>query len=362
MSKIEFRSRLHQMTQTTPSVLWNDSCSIQELSSSIETNGAVGATCNPVIVLSVLKKEWNLWKDRISQIIHEMPEATDEQVAWQLVQEISQKAAALLVPAFEQSKGRNGRLSIQTNPKLYRNSKAIVDQAERFAGLAPNMIVKIPVTAAGIEAIEEATYRGVSINATVSFTLPQVIAVAEAVERGLKRREAEMKDISHMGPVCTLMVGRLDDWLKVVARKEDIIANPWIMDWAGVAVMKKAYQIYQARGYRLRLLSAAFRNHLHWSEFIGGDVVISPPFEWQQKFNASNVKVEDRMDRPVEAGIVEELDAKFTDFRRAYDEKGMCVPDFDEFGATRQTLRQFCKAVEDLSALVRDTMIPNPEL
>ena len=74
MSKIEFKSRLHQMTQTTPSVLWNDSCSIQELSSSIEINGAVGATCNPVIVLSVLKKEWNLWKDRIFQIIHEMPE------------------------------------------------------------------------------------------------------------------------------------------------------------------------------------------------------------------------------------------------------------------------------------------------
>jgi transaldolase len=331
------------------------------LSASIEINGAVGATCNPVIVLSVLKKEWNLWKDRIFQIIHEMPEATDEQAAWQLVQEMSQKAAALLMPAFEQSEGRNGRLSIQTNPKLYRNAKAIVEQAEKFSKLAPNIIVKIPVTVAGIEAIEEATYRGVSINATVSFTLPQALAVAEAVERGLKRREAEMKDISHMGPVCTLMVGRLDDWLKVVARKENIIANPWIMDWAGVAVMKKAYQIYQARGYRLRLLSAAFRNHLHWSEFVGGDVVISPPYEWQQKFNASNVKVENRMNKPVERGIVEELETLFTDFRRAYDENGMCVSEFDEFGATRQTLRQFCKAVDDLSGLVRDTMIPNPD-
>ena len=56
--------------------------------------------------------------------------------------------------------------------------------------------------------------------------------------------------------------------------------------------MKKAYRIYRERGYRLRLLSAAFRNHLHWSEFIGGDVVISPPFEWQKRFNESDVTVE----------------------------------------------------------------------
>jgi transaldolase len=353
---------LHQMTQTTPTALWNDSCALQELASSIETNGAVGATCNPVIVLSVLKKEWAKWKERIPQLIREMPAASDEEVAWRLVEEMSQGAARLLLPAFERDHGRNGRLSIQTNPKLYRNAQAIVAQAEHFAGLAPNMIVKIPATAAGIAAIEEATYRGVSINATVSFTLPQAIAVAEAVERGLKRREAEHKDISTMGPVCTLMVGRLDDWLKVVADKEAIIANPWVYEWAGVAVMKKAYRIYQERGYRLRLLSAAFRNHLHWSEFIGGDVVISPPFEWQKRYNASDVPVVSRIDRPVPPEIVQELELKFADFRRAYDEHGQSVPEFDSYGPTRRTLRQFSKATDDLVAQVRDIMIPNPDL
>jgi len=362
MMKSEIKSRLYEMTQTTPTALWNDSCSIQELSNSIETNGAVGATCNPVIVLSVLKKEWNSWKERIHEIIDEMPIASDEEVTWRLVEEMSQKAAALLLPIFERENGRNGRLSIQTNPKLYRNAEAILEQAEHFAGLAPNMIVKIPVTAAGIEAIEEATYHGVSINATVSFTLPQALAVAEAVERGLKRREKEKKDITRMGPVCTLMVGRLDDWLRVVAEKQGIIADPWVFDWAGVAVMKKAYQIFRARGYRLRLLSAAFRNHLHWSEFIGGDVVISPPFEWQKKFNVSDVSIENRMDRPVDPRIVDELQKKFVDFHRAYDEDGMLVPEFDDFGPTRRTLRQFCKATDDLVAQVRDLMMPNPDI
>ncbi len=361
MENKEFKSILHRMTQTTPSVLWNDSCSLKELSSSIETNGAVGATCNPVIVLGVLKKEMHLWKDRIPALIREMPYATDDHVAWRLVEEMSIKAAGLLKPIFDREKGRNGRLSIQTDPRYFRNAKAIVEQAVHFSELAPNMIVKIPVTQAGVEAIEEATFRGVSINATVSFTLPQSIAVAEAVERGLTRREKEKKDISQMGPVCTVMVGRMDDWLRVCAERLNIIADPWLFDWAGVAVMKKAYKIYKERGYRLRLLSAAFRNHLHWSEFIGGDVVISPPFEWQKRFNDSDIPVANQMERPVDGGIIEPLERKFEDFRRAYSENGMTAAQFDEFGATRRTLRQFCKATDDLVMLIRDIMLPNPD-
>jgi len=354
-------SRLHEMTRTTPTVLWNDSCSLQELGASIQTNGTVGATCNPVIVLSVLKKEWSLWKDRIAQLIDEMPAASDAQVAWRVVEEMSIKAAELLKPVFDRENGKNGRLSIQTDPRLYRDAHGILEQAVRFDALAPNMIVKIPATRAGMEAIEKATHRGISINATVSFTLPQAIAVAEAVERGLSLREKEKKDISRMGPVCTLMVGRLDDWLRVVAEKQNVIADPRVFDWAGVAVMKKAYQIYRKRGYRLRLLSAAFRNHLHWSQFIGGDVVISPPFEWQNRFNASDVPVEARMDTPVDGRVLEELEGKFEEFRRAYSERGMAPEEFDGFGATRRTLRQFSKAVDDLVGLVRDQMIPDPD-
>ena len=216
-----YKSPLHEMTQTTPTYLWNDSASIQELTYSIE-HGAVGATCNPVIVLGVLKKEMSLWKDRIRSLIEEHSTATEDQIGWQLVREVSVKAAGLLRPVFEAHQGKNGRLSIQTDPRLFRDTKAIVEQAEEFNRLAPNMIVKIPATSAGIPAIEEATYRGISINATVSFTLPQCIAVAEAVERGLKRREQEGKKITTMGPVCTIMVGRLDDWLKVVVEKENV--------------------------------------------------------------------------------------------------------------------------------------------
>jgi transaldolase len=355
-----YKSPLHEMTQTTPTCLWNDSASVQELSYSIE-NGAVGATCNPVIVLGILKKELNAWKPRIQELIEQFPTATEEVIAWQLVREISVKAASLLKPIFDKQRGKNGRLSIQTDPRLFRDSQAIVEQAIGFDALAPNMIVKIPVTRAGIAAIEETTYRGISINATVCFTLRQCVAVAEAVERGLKRRERAGNDISAMGPVCTIMVGRLDDWLKVLLEKNSIAIDPGYLEWAGVAVFKKTYQLFQERGYRLRLLSAAFRNHMHWSEFIGGDVVISPPYSWQVRFNASDIHVHPRINNPVSKEIVETLLRKFPDFGRAYNENGLALEEFDSFGPTRRTLRQFIHACHELDALVLDCLVPNPD-
>ena len=355
-----FKSPLLQMTQTTRTCLWNDSASASELAYAID-NGAVGATCNPVIVLEVARQETAKWSPRLAELVTEHPTATEDHVGWMLVEEISKSAACLLEPIFHRGDGRNGRLSIQTDPRYYRDAQAILAQATRFAALAPNMIVKIPATAAGISAIEEATYAGISINATVSFTVPQAVLVAEAVERGLGRREAEGKPTSTMGPVCTIMVGRLDDWLKVLASRNGILTDPGHFEWAGVAVFKEAYRIYAERGYRTRLLSAAFRNHFHWSELIGGDVVISPPHAWQVRINSSDIAVEPRIDRPVDPAIVDDLRRRFPDFAKAFQERGLSLAELDSYGPTRRTLRQFMKACTDLANLVRDTMTPDPD-
>jgi transaldolase len=187
------------------------------------------------------------------------------------------------------------------------------------------------------------------------------VAVAEAVERGLRRREKEGKSVAGMGPVCTIMVGRLDDWMKAVAEKEGVLVDPGIFEWAGVAVFKKTYRLFKQRGYRTRLLSAAFRNHMHWSQLVGGDVVISPPHAWQVRINASGIPALPRIDEPVDPRMVGELQERFPDFRRAYTEEGIAVDDFDGYGATRRTLRQFIAAVADLDALVRDFVVPNPD-
>jgi transaldolase len=348
------------MALKTPTEFWNDSCSTAELSDAI-SYGATGGTSNPTIVGQVLKKELETWKPKIVELIKDNPAATEDVIAWKTIEAIAVNAAKLLKPIYDKNNGSNGRLSIQTNTKFYRDAKAIVEQAVYFDALYPNNNIKLPATKAGIEAVEELSYRGISVNATVSFTVPQCIAVAEAVERGIARRQKEGKDVSRMSPVCTIMVGRLDDWLKVVASKKGIVTDPGYLEWAGVAASKKTYHLYRERGYRTRLLNAAYRNHFHWSEFIGGDMSMTITYDWQQKFNASDVEVKNRIDDPVDPQIIAELEKKFPDFRRAYDENGMKPEEFDNFGSTRRTLLAFLKSYDDLVSVVRGIMISDPD-
>jgi len=357
-----FKSPLHQTVSTTVTDYWNDSCSIEELKYAI-SHGAVGATSNPTIVLTVIRQEIHLWRERIAEIIAQNPTWSEVEITWKVFEEVGVKGAEQLLPVFEREAGKKGRLSIQTNPANYRTAGAIVAQARYFDSLAPNVQVKAPVTRAGLEAIEEATFHGVNINATVCFTVAQSIAVAESVERGLDRRAAAGQDISKMSPVCTIMVGRVDDWIQVLAKRDNIIVNPDYLVWPGVAVFKKAYQIFQERRYRARLLAAAYRNHLHWSEFIGGDVILTIPYEWQLRFNASDVEVKERMHIPVAQEIIAGLYSHFPDFRMAYDEDGMTIDDFDSYGATVRTLRGFIKSYHDLQAMIREEyMLPNPDI
>jgi transaldolase len=344
--------KLAEMTQKFQTQYWNDSCSIKELTYAIE-RGATGATTNPVIVKGVLEKELDRYRDSIIRTIGQNPTASEDEIAWMIIEKMAVDGAKLLEPLFDPKKG-TGRISIQTNTKYFNNAEKLLEQARYFSALAPNMQVKMPATAAGIRAFEEATYHGVSVNATVSFTTTQALAVAEAVERGLARRSAEGLDNSEINPVCTIMVGRLDDWLKMSADKANLSIDPCALHYAGIACVKKAYRIYQEKGYSTKLLAAAYRSHLHWSEFIGGDLILTIPYQYQWKFNGSDIEVKQRMGKEVSPHYIKEL-RKHPDFIKAYDE--MTVTEFDSYGAVNVTLEQFANGYDDLVKIIRKFMI-----
>ena len=199
------------------------------------------------------------------------------------------------------------------------------------------------------------------VNATVAFTVPQAIAVGEAVDRGLARYEAAGGDTSRFSPVCSLMVGRLDDWVKVLVERDGIALDPDAANWAGIAVFKRAYGIYRERGYRTRLLVAAYRHRLHWTELVGGDIVMTMTHPWQARFNESGIDPVPRIDVPVDPRIVDELCARVPDFRRAYEPDGLTPAEFEGYGATARTLRSFIAGYHDLIGTVRDIVLPNPD-
>ena len=352
-------SPLTRTSKLGPTDYWNDSCAVDELAYAID-RGATGATSNPPIVLEVLAKERGFWVPRVRELATAKPGWTEVELTWALVEEMAIRGAATLAPIHAREHGRKGWLSVQVNPANYPSLDRMVEQALRFASLAPNLQVKLPATATGIAAVEEATARGVNINATVSFTVSQAIAAAEAVERGLDRLRRAGGDPDRLAPTATIMVGRLDDWLKVLVARDGLSVDPAALDWAGIAAFKRAYAIFLERGYRTRLLAAAYRHHLHWTEFVGGAVSLTIPHAWQVRFNQSGIDPAPRMDVPVDGRLVESLEA-IADFRRAYEPNGLPVADFDGYGATVRTLRGFIKAYHDLVGEVRDIVLPNPD-
>lgn len=335
---------------------WNDSGVPTELGEAVAL-GAVGGTSNPVIVFQTAKANPQLCLPVLERLIRENPSAIEDDLAWMLIHELGILSARQLLPVFEATRGAKGFLSMQVNPKYYPDKDLMVEQATELSALAPNIAIKAPATDVGIAAMEEMTARGIRVNATVSFSVPQALAVSLAFERGLKRAQAVGRQADTIRPYITLMIGRVDDHLKRVAEAHKIETSPGVLDWAGIAVFKHAHRLFQRSGRPGTLLAAAYRHEGHWSQIIGREVLQTIPYTWWKQFDASATKPELTLEQPVDGSILAELREKFPDFIRAHDENGMLSAEFVHYGATAHTLHQFLGGYADLLGFVRTAMI-----
>lgn len=330
---------------------WNDSCDIRELTDAVQT-GAVGATSNPVIVATAVKQDPDRWIPVIKDLIRDNPTGSEEDIAWKLIARVGVDASKILLPVFKETKGVKGHLCLQVNPKYYRSAQRMLVHGKELAALAPNIAIKAPATEAGIQAVEEMTAAGVRVNVTVSFTVAQAIAAAEAIERGLKRA----RDPDSIHPYITIMVGRVDDQLKRTQAAKALAIDPGSLEWGGVAVFKRAAEVFRERGYKGTLLAAAYRNQIQWSEIIGPDVLQSIPYDWWRQYNDSDEVPRLSLVEPMKERIMSDL-LKFDDFKQAYYEDGMKPADFVHYGASIHTINQFIEGYEGLLKIVRGLML-----
>ena len=216
-----------KMQQTTDcgSDWWNDSNDHVELQHAFD-EGAVGATSNPVITYQSVKNHPDLWMPVIDEMILKNQQASEDEILWMLIDSVGKKAAKILLPVFEETNRQKGKLSLQVNPKYYRNAETMFEQGKYLASLAPNIAIKCPALPAGIKAMEMLTAAGITVNATVSFTVPQAVQVAEAIERGLSQAEKNSVDTKDVTPYVTIMVGRIDDHLRRVRDSKIIESTP----------------------------------------------------------------------------------------------------------------------------------------
>lgn len=337
--------------------LWNDSCALQELKDAVAV-GMVGATSNPVIVGAAVNADKARLLPVLDALIAADGRASEDDIAWRLIAHVVKEGASLLEPQWRASGGARGYLSAQVSPKHWRDPAKMLAHGLELSALAPNIAIKAPATAAGIEAMEELTAQGINVNATVSFSVAQAVAVAEAFERGRKRALANGVDATGLHHWVTIMVGRVDDHVKRVLEKSKASVDPGAPNWAGIAVFKNAARVFRARAFQSTLLAAAYRHHLHWSELIGPGVAQTIPYAWWRQFEESDIVPKLTLALPVDEVIVGALRHKVPDFRRAYDEDGMKPAEFAGYGATVNTLKQFLDGYDKLVQLVRERMLP----
>ena len=291
-------------------------------------------TTNPFLINSTLSSNREIWADRLSKLPKDL--SGDEKVL-ALVHCVTDYYANAVRPIFDRGEVGKGYVCAQVNPNKTGDVSYMIEQAKELSSWAPNIVVKLPATNAGIQAYEECAALGINVAATVSFTVPQVLAAAEAAERGKKR--AVNAGTNPGLSIAVLMEGRLDDYLRDVAHDNAADVSEQDIILAGLACMKRAYRIFQERGYSTFLMPAGCRGPQHISELSGAKMImsVSPKIS---KALASLSVFEPRIDVSVAPAVIDRL-MTMDEFRKAYEPDGMKPEEFITFGSANRTTDQF---------------------
>lgn len=325
------------LIRNTTTSWWHDSAEAVELDRGL-ARGCVGVTTNPFLSNVAVVKDRALWAGEINAVLAEKLPA--ELKAEALMRVAVTNTAKKLMPEFETSGGQRGFVCAQVNPLRAGDRDCMHMLARRFHEWSPNIAVKLPATFAGLDVLEECIAEGITCTATVSFTVPQVIAIAERHRRGIAR--AKQNGVTPGKCFAVIMIGRLDDFLREVAHDNKAHVSEADIQSAGVAVTKRAYAIYKQRGYEAVLLVAALRGSYHLTEIAGADLIMSIAPSFQEIFVTKDFPREDTIERPVHADVLDRL-RTMPEFVRAYEPDGMAEEEFVGFGATQRTLSQFCE-------------------
>jgi transaldolase len=317
---------------------WHDSAEAAELQVGLE-RGAAGVTTNPFLANLALARDRALWSTAIEEVLaRDLPA---EVKAEALMRIAVTRTAEKLLPQYEPSRGGTGYVCAQVNPSRAGDRDSMAAMAKRFHAWAPNIAVKLPATSAGLDVLEDCVAEGITVTATVSFTVPQAVAIAERQRAGFRR--ACQKGIVPGKCFAVIMIGRLDDYLREVAHDNQVAVSESDIRQAGLAVTKRAYALYKERRYETVLLVAALRGDYHLTELAGADLVMSIAPAYQEIFGTRDFPREERIQAPVPPGVVERL-RQMPEFVRAYEPEGMTPSEFVGYGATQRTLSQFVEA------------------
>jgi transaldolase len=244
----------------------------------------------------------------------------------------------------------------------------MVRDAEELSALSPNVMIKVPASLQGIEVVKILTSKGISTNTTVCFTLPQILASADAAMEGIKIAEKNRIDLSRWRAVITMMIGRLTEHevLDLQAARKNISLSWQDKHWFGIAVFRRAYRILSEGGYASKMLACSMRagplvagKMRFWDvqKIAGGDIVYTcPPYVLEPLFEiGDDLDFEPEIEKDVPAEVIEKM-MKIPYCIQAYDPNGLALEQFNDHPATVSTVEAFSKGFAGLEGYIGERM------
>lgn len=249
--------------------------------------------------------------------------------------------AGQVKPIFDKTGGRSGYACAQVDPQRQGDAENMLAQARRYTEIAPNISAKIPACVAGFEAMEACVAEGMCTTMTVSFTVSQVMAIAAHYERGALRAQAN--GIIPKPCFAVLMIGRLENYLRDIARDCRVDVSEDDIQMAGTAIAKRAYGIFREKNFRPVIMPSGMQSARQVMELAGAAMVFSVSPKIQNMLENVSGIFTPGIDKPVDAEIMERL-MKIREFRRAYEPDGMREEEFLTYGAAQRTLSQYIES------------------
>lgn len=326
---------LEWLNEATPTRWWHDSANPDEILRSKE-RGAMGVTTNPVLTYRTFNTNPDFWAEKVAAV----PEGLSfEERAEALLRLVATYAANQFTEIFEESKGIHGLALGQLNPGRAGDKEGMLAQAGRYRSWGPNIAVKLPTTNAGLWTMEKMAEECIPICATLNVSVSQAIDVAEAYEKGAAKARAAGKTPA----LCLVVqqVGRLDDYLRDVAKDSEADVSESDIQYAGIAMCKRTYHIFKERKYSSYIMPAGLRNVEQVTEMAGGDRIT---FSLQPRIQdivleADPERVE-KINDPVDPAVIERL-MTIPEFVRAYEVGGLKREEYIRFGVVQKLLSQF---------------------
>ena len=332
---------LKWMAENTDTRWCNDSALRSDYSAALEY-GAVGCTTNPPLSFEALTTETDRFQARVEEIRSGF---SGREKVLEYFRLLVPEIAGEFLPVYERSNGKTGYVRSQVEPRLSGDGQAMLAMGKTISTFCKNVMVKIPGTMAGVQVLEELAALGIATTPTVCVSVSQLVAVAQAYERGIAR--AKKAGLPVPASTAAFVMGRLQDYLASLNEERGKPVSTEDLETAVLAAVKRCYGIFKKEGYSQTIMPAAFRCARQISELTGGifEMTIHPKYQElvSQADKNGYIKREKRIDAPVDDAAVDRVLKALPEFRKAYEPEGMSIEEFDSYGGVIMTLDGFDK-------------------